>query len=84
MLGTYESNPAQLTSQKVWDAIVTAAEELSKEWYKRQAQNPYASLYIYYKPSTSYRWGEIIIAEDTEDPREQGYILADPRRVPPA
>ncbi len=50
------------------------------DWYRAQCREPYASYFLYFKPSAGKVPGEVCLATAPPD----GFQLADPRRISPA
>jgi len=49
-------------------------------WWYSQCRNPYAAIYLYYKPSEGKSWGALATAEEAPE----GYKLARGERISPA
>lgn len=58
---------------------IVNAMTLSADWYRAQADDPYAAHYVYYYPSDGPVAGDVIVAQDCP----AGYSLADTRRLYP-
>jgi len=71
-----------MTTQQATDRIQSMAYSASKDWYRRQCRNVYASMYFYYKPGTvgDMDFGFYIGESKLND----GWILAWNERISPA
>lgn len=59
--------------ERMWNWITKLAQREADRWFREQSRNPWARFYLYYKPSTKTRPGDIRVAPHAPGP---GWKLA--------
>jgi len=67
---------------KMWTFEDFGGTDELKAWFMRQSENPYMAFYLYHKPGTPAKLGEVRIMADGDN--VDGYILSSPERINPS